>query len=145
MRYGIVGSRDWPDLKKVADSVNALPEGSTVVSGGARGVDRKAEFTALERGLDVVSFRVGEDEKRGLFFIREFHNAQEYRFHSRIFGRFASAAFYRNGLIVNSIDVLMAFHFNGSRGTQDTITQAREKGLEVMVYEMGDAGDGPDV
>lgn len=55
MRVGIGGSRDYADLGAVAAFVDALPEGCTVVSGHAPGVDRAAEEAARAAGLAVVS------------------------------------------------------------------------------------------
>lgn len=42
----VVGSRDFVNLDKVRYVVSGLPDGCTVVTGGARGVDKAAERTA---------------------------------------------------------------------------------------------------
>jgi predicted Rossmann fold nucleotide-binding protein DprA/Smf involved in DNA uptake len=42
MRIGIVGSREFPQLKLVDFFINDLPMGVTIVSGGAKGVDSYA-------------------------------------------------------------------------------------------------------
>ena len=51
---GIIGSRDMPRLDAVEKFVAKLQPGTTVVSGGARGVDRTAAGAARRRGLPVV-------------------------------------------------------------------------------------------
>lgn len=41
MKLAIIGSREYPHPEKVVAFVNALPEGTIVVSGDGRGPDRK--------------------------------------------------------------------------------------------------------
>ncbi len=53
MKIGIVGSREFPQLKLVQWFINDLPKGVTVISGGARGVDGAAAEQARKNGLDV--------------------------------------------------------------------------------------------
>ena len=144
MRVGVIGSRDYPELGDVVNAISALEPGTVIVSGGARGVDRTAEVAAQERGLHVVSFRPHEDSKRGLFFIVEYHDGVEDHMHSRIYSKFATAAFARNALIVNSVDHLIAFQYNGSRGTQDSIDRAVERGITTDVTMLGDAPEEPE-
>lgn len=50
----IIGSRDYGNLAAVRDYVNRLPEGTVVISGGARGVDSAAAHFARERKLKVI-------------------------------------------------------------------------------------------
>ena len=52
-RVAVVGSRGYPDRAAVAAYVQALAEGTVVVSGGARGVDRWAADAAAECGLET--------------------------------------------------------------------------------------------
>ncbi|MDX2272647.1 MAG: SLOG family protein [Cyanobacteriota bacterium] len=52
-RVAVVGSRTYWDLKAVRDFITQLPEGCTVISGGARGVDQTAEQAARARGILV--------------------------------------------------------------------------------------------
>lgn len=54
---GIVGSRNYPTLDDVRRYVKALPDGTTVVSGGAKGVDSVAARAAGRRDLPVIEFR----------------------------------------------------------------------------------------
>ncbi len=108
-RVAIVGSRDFSDLGAVRDFVRSLPADTTVVSGGARGVDSAAETAASSRGLPVKSFPA--DWNR--------------------FGR--SAGIRRNADIVRNSDVVVAFHQGGSRGTQNSIDLARGMGKPVFI------------
>ena len=52
----IIGSRGFPDREIISAFVRALPEGTVVVSGGARGVDRWAEEAATDSGLETLIF-----------------------------------------------------------------------------------------
>lgn len=110
MKIGVVGSREFASLASVAEWVNALPEGSVVVSGGGRGVDLAAEVAARTRGLPVIIYPAEWDK------------------HGR------GAGFIRNQLIVNEADIVFAFWDGKSRGTADTIARARKAGKPVTVF-----------
>jgi predicted Rossmann fold nucleotide-binding protein DprA/Smf involved in DNA uptake len=56
MNVGIVGSRRWKSRAAVETLVNTLSPNTTVVSGGARGVDSWAAEFARKRGLKVIEF-----------------------------------------------------------------------------------------
>lgn len=100
MKVGIVGSRDFKHLEMVKAFVLALPEGSEIVSGGARGVDQMAENTALGRGLERHIFRP-DWEREG-----------------------KRAGFIRNTVIVQASECIVAFWDGQSRGAADTIWKA---------------------
>lgn len=132
----IVGSRGFGDLGRVRDFVRRLAEkypDAVVVSGGARGVDQAAEEAAREFGLSVLSYRVA---KVGDVFVVEaweddvpiqgFYDPME----SPSFGK---VAFYRNGLIVQDADHVVAFWDNQSNGTRDSIRKARAAGAQVHI------------
>lgn len=104
MIVAVVGSRDWPDPQPIRDFIASLPEGTTVVSGGARGVDSIAAFNARARGLKVLEIKADWD--RG--------------------GR--GAGFARNAEIVAKADKVVAFWDGRSRGTEHTISLARAQG-----------------
>lgn len=105
----IVGSRDFADEQAVRAYVRALPTGTTVVSGGARGPDSWAENEARLCALGVVVFHAEWDR----------------------LGR--RAGFLRNKLIVDRADRVVAFWDQRSRGTQHTIDLAREAGKPVEI------------
>lgn len=142
MIVGIVGSRDYTRLDRVVDYVNGLPEESTVVSGGARGVDRIAETSALERELDVVSYRPKKTTS-GLYIIEVWRNESFDRADGHAFSGFASAAFFRNGLIVRDVPItgggaVVAFWDGESRGTKDSIDKARAAHRRVLIIHADD-------
>jgi hypothetical protein len=109
-KLAIVGSRGFEHLKWVRWLVSGLKSTTTVVSGGARGVDRAAEQAARKRGLEVIVHRA-EWERFGW-----------------------TAGYERNKLIVADADGLVAFWDGKSRGTRDSIEQAVRKGIWVRVY-----------
>lgn len=108
-KVAIIGSRRYPDLSAVAAYVDLLPAGTTVVSGGAIGVDQAAEFAATRRGLRVESYHPDWD-KNG-----------------------KAAGFIRNRVVVERCDRLVAFWYEGSHGTADAISRAREAGKPVKI------------
>lgn len=109
-RVAIVGSRDFPRLSWVREFVSRLPEGTTVVSGAARGVDRAAEVSAAENGLTVESFEPDWSTGRG-------------------------AGLARNTEIVARAEVVVAFWDGASRGAMDTVGKARAAGKPTFVID----------
>lgn len=116
MKVGIVGSRGFADLEAVAEYVRSLPPGTTVVSGGARGVDSVAEKEAERAGLPTEVYRV---DAEGVSSRAEF----------------SRRAHARNQLIVDASDRLVAFWDGYSRGTLDSIRRAHAAGKPVEVRE----------
>lgn len=111
-RVAIVGSREYPALGRVEAAVRDLPDGTIVVSGGARGVDDAAERCARARGLTVV-----------------LHRAEWQRD-----GRLDRGAGYaRNHRIVADADRVLAFWDGRSRGTTHTVSLAVAAGKPVTV------------
>ncbi len=109
-KVAVVGSRDWPDPMAVVDYIASLPKGTVVISGGAEGVDSWAAKAARRRSLEVVEFL--PDWKQ--------------------FGR--QAGLVRNTKIVEAADEVVAFHFDSSPGTADTIRKAEAAGKKVLVF-----------
>lgn len=110
MRIAIVGSRGYADLDAVRRFVAWLPKGTTIVSGGARGVDALAVSEALLRGLKT-----------------EVHKPDWKTYGPR-------AGFVRNRLIIQKADVVVAFWDGKSGGTADSIALARELCKEVRLF-----------
>ena len=106
----IVGSREYPHRDRVYEYVAALPYGTTVVYGGAHGVDRWAEYAAAQRGLKVWIERADWDMYGG------------------------AAGPIRNTAIVALADRVVAFWDGKSRGTADTICKARAAEVPVEVF-----------
>jgi predicted Rossmann fold nucleotide-binding protein DprA/Smf involved in DNA uptake len=139
MRVAIVGSRDYPDLERVRRHVKALAKkhpDAWIISGGARGVDREAEMAAEEFGLRVKSYRPFESQRGdfGISIWMSHDDGNPFEVVSERFPSYGAAAFFRNGLIVESADVVVAFHANGSRGTADSIRRARKLKRPVFIY-----------
>lgn len=114
--------------------VGTLALGTVVVSGGARGVDLHAEGAARAQGLTVVSYRPTRLE--GFWHIVRYTfvgHASETVWKLPSFHDFADAALYRNGLIVDDCDRLVAFWDGKSRGTRNSVRRAEiaEKVVEV--------------
>lgn len=117
MNVAIVGSRDYPDMQQVRDFVNKLPQGFTIVSGGARGVDRVAAEAARQRGMNVIEFIPDWSQGKG-------------------------AGMARNAEIVAHADAVIAFWDGKSRGTKNTIDRALSAAHvnRVTVYKPGRKG-----
>ena len=54
MNVGIVGSRSHPLRSTVSRLVAKLPDGCTVISGGAIGIDTWAVHYAKQKGLEAI-------------------------------------------------------------------------------------------
>lgn len=142
MNIAVVGSRDFPRMDTVQAFVRGIPEGNTIVSGGARGVDRMASTAAIGAGLHVVEFRV-LDRKDGWFTPEKWTfdpgdpdgwqlvSMQPPGIRPKAFRSFGQCAYFRNGLIVQECDVLVAFWDGQSKGTKHAIDLANELGRKV--------------
>lgn len=105
------GSREWSDRESIRTEVKALPPGSIVVEGGARGADRIAREEARSLGIHVATVPA-------LW---------------RSFGR--SAGHRRNEAMLRlGPDVVHAYPLGGP-GTAHTIAAAERAGLEVVVHD----------
>ena len=111
MRVGIVGSRHFPDLERVAGYVRGLPADASVVTGSASGVDAAASRVARERGLPLRVVGASFEEARD-----------------------AAAAASRNQRLIDLCDVLVAFWDGASEGTRGTVDRALGSGKEVHVF-----------
>lgn len=109
MRLAIIGSRDYPDLDRVARFIDKLPPGTVVVSGGARGVDAYAAGCARRRRLPVEVIRADW----------------------KALGR--RAGMERNEVLVASVDRVVAFWNHVSRGTAHAIRVAHRAKKPVRV------------
>lgn len=121
----IVGSRNFPDLAAVRAFVRLLRPDTTVISGGARGVDQAAEAAARSRGLRTVIFAPQRAiiERAG----------------------FAAAAKARNRQIVLAAKqghgVVVAFSLDPvTRGTGHTIRECQRLGVPCILFRVTPEG-----
>lgn len=110
----IIGSRKFKALGMVRNLVMGLPDGTRVVSGGAKGVDEVAESAARSRGLECQVIRPDYQKYPGKF-----------------------APLVRNKEIVEAAAYLIAFWDGHSTGTMYTINLAKGKGIPIVVYQVG--------
>lgn len=116
LTIAIVGSRKYPKPAFVRDFVRQLPKGVDIISGGAKGVDSVAEFSARHYGHPVTVF-AAEWERWG-----------------------KSAGYIRNEYIVDAADFVVAFWDGESNGTDHTINLAKKRGVPHYVF--GPESDG---
>ena len=112
MRVIVAGSRGIKDYalvcRVIEDSNLSI---TTLVSGGADGVDLLGERWAKERGVPIDRFNAQWD----------------------LFGKKAGP--YRNQKMAEDADALVAIMVRqGSRGTQDMIRRARTIGLRIHIH-----------
>ena len=143
-RIAIVGSRQGADLEQVERFVRALylrQPSSLLISGGAAGVDKLAEQTWLSLGGRVQSYRPKQletgrygvevwnlgDMQPSVGVLSEPHPT---------FADYRSACLYRNMLIAEKADRVVAFYRrNRSAGAAHTIDAARSERKPFYEYE----------
>jgi hypothetical protein len=114
VRVLFCGDRHWDAEYPIWLKLNDLPEGTIIVSGGARGADTLAQQVALNLGFEVVVYPAQWDK----------------------FGR--SAGPIRNRQMADSgIDMCYAFHadITNSKGTADMLKVCRERGIPYELIE----------
>lgn len=115
-RVLICGSPEWEQAAAIHKRVAALPEGTVVITGKARGADWYARQAALDNALwivDVPCLDVHWDHHPG-----------------------KSAGHKRNAVMLDlNPDLVIAFQANGSSGTQGTIDEAERRGIPVEVIK----------
>lgn len=116
MRVAIVGSRSYPQLQMVEWFVRDLPNGVTIVSGGAKGVDLAAQEYAERRGLKTD------------IYLPNLEGCKER-------SEFTERYYARNQQIVDNSDLIVAFIETESGGTWDTIKRARKAGKPVKIIK----------
>ena len=110
MRVIIAGSRDIADYNLVIEAISSSPfKITTIVSGGARGVDKLGERWAKEHDRRVKKFYADWD----------------------VYGK--AAGHIRNVRMAKYADALIAVWDGKSRGTRDMIDVADLYGLKICV------------
>lgn len=113
MRILICGSRHYEDYAHLR-SVLSEWDISTIIEGGARGVDRMARRYGEEHGIHVQTFPALWNE------------------HGKRAGPIRNAQMLREGCP----EQVIAFRGPNSRGTQNMIDQANKAGVETVVVEI---------
>lgn len=117
MKVAFVGSREFRDLSLVDLAVDKQPEGTIIISGGARGTDTRAETRAKERGLTVISYRPFR-RSDGRWQIEKWTfvpgeeatvEAYEEKGRPKTYYSFGQAAFARNEFILRAADKAIVF------------------------------------
>lgn len=111
----IVGWRNMSDYDyfcKVVDQyyIGSMPHFDAIVSGGAPGADTLAEQYAKQHAISIIVFNANWEQ----------------------FGRAAGPL--RNKQIVEFADMMIAFLAEGSKGTANSISLAKSKGIPVFIY-----------
>lgn len=109
MKYAIVGSRSVTNYTKIVEILNSYAI-TSIVSGGANGVDKLAEQYAAENQLPITLF------------------IPDWKLHGR------GAGIIRNKQIVSDADRVIAFWDNKSKGTLNSINTAKKLGKPVDVW-----------
>ena len=110
MRVIVAGSREFNDYDVVKEAIEESQFSvTTIVSGGARGVDALGEQYAEEMNLKLNLFYPDWDLHR------------------------KAAGPIRNAKMAENADALVAIWDGKSRGTKNMIETARKKGLRVYV------------
>lgn len=110
LRVGCIGSRKWKDKQKVFLFLDYIQEYiCAIISGKADGPDKFGERWGRKKGLEIAEFP--PDSKR------------KHRYH------------YRNRLIVEDSDIIIAFWDGSSTGTMYTVEYARRLGKPVFIIK----------
>ena len=113
MNVAIVGSRSFEDFETLDNFVKSVvfpKDIEAVVSGGARGADTLAEMFAARYSISTKILLPDWSK----------------------YGR--RAGFIRNKLIVDHVDILIAFWNGKSKGTASTIDLARQQNKPTYIY-----------
>lgn len=114
MKVVVAGSRSVTEYRIVEQAIKDSGfEITTLISGGARGVDKLGERYALERGIPIVRYIPDWSVGR-------------------------HAGMVRNADMAKAADALVAIWDGKSRGTANMIENAHKHKLKVFVLNMGD-------
>lgn len=112
MRILVCGGRNYDNVVRVHQAMQATPVDATIIVGGARGADTLAEVSALLLGRKVETY---------------YANWNRY-------GK--SAGVRRNQKMLDTgIDYVIAF--DGGNGTADMVRRAEKAGVQVFYPDQG--------
>lgn len=117
MRALVCGSRDYDDVEKLQNTLDAVHENyhiDTVVEGEAPGADTLAREWAEAHGVTIEAYAANWKE----------------------FGRAAGPIRNKQMLVEGQPDIVYAFTnkpLSESRGTRNMVTQARKAGIRTVV------------
>lgn len=142
-RVAVVGSREGADLEQVSAFLAELRVKhplTTIISGGAKGVDKAAEEGWLALGGHVHSYRpkqIGLEEYGVEFWDLGGEQPRVFLLTNEpTFADYASACNYRDLLIAEECDRLAVFYAPGrSRGAAFTAEMAGNFGKPVYEFE----------
>ena len=125
----IAGSRKFNDYKlletKCNNILSDIKDEIIIVSGCCeKGADKLGEKYAQKRGYYVIECPAPWDDIEG-------KPAKEIGINSRGQKYWKKAGHYRNELMAQEADALIAFNLNNSVGTQDMIRRAKAHGLKI--------------
>jgi hypothetical protein len=112
MKALICGDRKWTDREKIRSRLSQLPPGSEIIEGGAPGADKLSRFEALKLDMKVTEFPA------------------EWKKYGR-----AAGPIRNRKMLDEKPDLVIAFHpdLSQSRGTADTVREAKRRGIPVEV------------
>jgi len=112
-RVLVCGDRHWSDRELIKLPLTWLPKGSTIIHGNAWGADKTAGNVAHELGLEVKSYPA------------------EWKRYGKAAGPIRNKQMLKEG----RPNLVLAFHadLSKSKGTANTIAQAREAGVRVII------------
>jgi hypothetical protein len=114
----IVGSRTYPVLTDVDELIAEVQPTTKILSGYARGVDRRATEMARVRGLEADDVPAAWSNGKG--------------------GVDHNAGFFRNSTLVRRADFVVGFWDGVSNGTLDTLAKAlHHEKLYMVVIRRG--------
>jgi hypothetical protein len=112
MKIAIIGSRNIEDERPIINVLNELKNITSIVSGGAKGVDTIAEKWALSKGIETDIIK----PNYAMFKIKKL------------------APLARNEEIILKCDLVLAFWDGKSKGTAHAIRIAQKLNKPINIY-----------
>lgn len=142
MNIAIIGSRKYvhpEDVVRLIGIIAADDPSATIISGGAVGIDSIAEGAARDAGLNVRSYRVEKVSDLEYTITEWVYGGQGKASVRRMieqptFATYVDALFFRNTLIVDRADRVVAFWNEMSEGTKFGLGYARDRGKPVKLW-----------